>query len=210
MIFRTEILWYKQTMLKRTAWGSWKSPSNPHIIPSWEYVLIFSKNSMKLEGDKSKSDITRDEFLNYSDGHWNILPVTKNRKGHPAPFPEELIYRLVKYYSYEGNTILDMFGGTGTVASVASKNNRNFIHIDISEEYARESSEFDGALNSNETKSSSSRVVVNQYPFPPQRPPVSLSASEPTHTPILMAASPSPTTANVASDASEGSASLND
>ena len=135
MIFRTEILWYKQTMLKRTAWGSWKSPSNPHIIPSWEYVLIFSNNSMKLEGDKTKSDITRDEFLSFSDGHWNILPVTKNRKGHPAPFPEELIYRLIKYYSYEDNTILDMFGGTGTVASVATKNNRDFIHIDISEEY---------------------------------------------------------------------------
>ena len=141
MIFRTEILWYKQTMLKRTAWGSWKSPSNPHIIPSWEYVLIFSNNSMKLEGDKSKSDITRDEFLSFSDGHWNILPVTKNRKGHPAPFPEELIYRLIKYYSYEGNTVLDMVGGTGTVASVASNNNRNFIHIDISKEYCKIASE---------------------------------------------------------------------
>ena len=34
MKFRTEIVWYKQTMLKRTAWGSWKSPANPHIVPS--------------------------------------------------------------------------------------------------------------------------------------------------------------------------------
>ena len=67
--------------------------------------------------------------------------MTKNRKGHPAPFPEELIYRLIKYYSYEGNTILDMFGGTGTVASVASNNNRNFIHIDISKEYCKIASE---------------------------------------------------------------------
>src|SRR3989338_11436669 len=40
MKFRTEIVWYKQTMLKRTACGSWKSPSNPHIVPSWEYVLV--------------------------------------------------------------------------------------------------------------------------------------------------------------------------
>lgn len=137
MIFRTEIIWYKQTMLKRTAWGSWKSPSNPHIIPSWEYVLIFSKNSLKLEGEKTKSDITREEFLDFSDGHWNISPTTKNRKGHPAPFPEELIYRLIKYYSYTENVVLDMFGGTGTVAYVAAKNNRNFIHIDISEEYCK-------------------------------------------------------------------------
>jgi len=51
MIMRTEILWYKQTMLKRTAWGSWRSPSNPHIIPSWEYILVFSKDTWNLEGD---------------------------------------------------------------------------------------------------------------------------------------------------------------
>jgi hypothetical protein len=73
-----------------------------------------------------------------------------------------------------------------------------------SEEYSRESSELDGALNSNDTISFSSRFVVNQYPFPPLRPPVSLSASEPTHTPILMAASPSPNIANVTSAASAG------
>ena len=47
MKFRTEIIWYKQTMLKRTAWGSFKSPSNPHIVPSWEYVLIFSKGILQ-------------------------------------------------------------------------------------------------------------------------------------------------------------------
>src|SRR3989344_9660657 len=48
MKFRTEIIWYKQTMLKRTAWGSFQSPANPHIVPSWEYVLVFSKDIDKL------------------------------------------------------------------------------------------------------------------------------------------------------------------
>ncbi|RLG26242.1 site-specific DNA-methyltransferase [Methanosarcinales archaeon] len=136
MIFRTEIIWYKQTMLKRTAWGSWKSPVNPHIVPSWEYVLMFSKDTWNLSGDKSKIDITAEEFKNFSDGFWQIPPETR-RNGHPAPFPEELIYRLIKFYTYKDNTVLDMFGGTGTVAVVASKTNRNFIHIDISEEYCR-------------------------------------------------------------------------
>lgn len=136
MIFRTEIIWYKQTMLKRTAWGSWKSPANPHIVPSWEYVLMFSKDTWNLSGDKSKIDITAEEFKIFSDGFWQIPPETR-RNGHPAPFPEELIYRLIKFYTYKDNTVLDMFGGTGTVAVVASKTNRNFIHIDISEEYCR-------------------------------------------------------------------------
>ena len=136
MTFRTEIIWYKQTMLKRTAWGSFKSPSNPHIVPSWEYVLIFSKNQNKLEGNPEYADITKEEFMKFSDGMWYIPPETQ-RNGHPAPFPEELIYRLIKFYSYKGNTVLDMFGGTGTVAIVAKKTGRNFIHIDISKEYCK-------------------------------------------------------------------------
>lgn len=134
MKFRTEIIWYKQTMLKRTAWGSFKSPANPHIVPSWEYVLIFTKENDRLDGDQKNADITKKEFMDFSDGFWKISPETK-RNGHPAPFPEDLIYRLVKFYSYKGNTILDMFGGTGTVAVVAHKTGRHFIHIDISEEY---------------------------------------------------------------------------
>lgn len=134
MKFRTEIIWYKQTMLKRTAWGSFKSPANPHIVPSWEYVLIFTKEKDRLDGDTKNADITKGEFMNFSDGFWKISPETK-RNGHPAPFPEDLIYRLIKFYSYKGNTVLDMFGGTGTVAVVAYKTKRHFIHIDISEEY---------------------------------------------------------------------------
>jgi len=134
MKFRTEIIWYKQTMLKRTAWGSFKSPANPHIVPSWEYVLVFSKEKDRLDGNREDADITKQEFMDFSDGFWKISPETR-RKGHPAPFPEELIYRLMKFYSYEGNTVLDMFGGTGTVAVVAHKAKRHFLHIDISEEY---------------------------------------------------------------------------
>lgn len=134
MKFRTEILWYKQTMLKRTAWGSFKSPANPHIVPSWEYVLIFTKEKDRLDGNPKNADITKEEFMNFSDGFWKISPETQ-RNGHPAPFPEELIYRLIKFYSYKDNTILDMFGGTGTVAAVAYKTKRHFVHIDISEEY---------------------------------------------------------------------------
>jgi len=140
MVFRTEIVWYKQTMLKRTAWGSWKSPSNPHIVPSWEYVLIFTKGKKSLKGNPENADITTEEFKEFSDGFWKIQPE-RQRNGHPAPFPEDLIYRLIKFYSYKGNTILDMFGGTGTVAVVSHKTGRNFIHIDISKEYCETAKE---------------------------------------------------------------------
>lgn len=143
-IMRTEILWYKQTMRRRTAWGSWKSPRNPHIVPSWEYVLVFSKGSWTLDGNKLDADITGDEFMRCSDGFWEIRPETKGRQpfrtkqktdAHPAPFPEELIYRLIKFYSYRDNVVLDPFGGTGTVAAVAKKTGRHFVHIDVSRKY---------------------------------------------------------------------------
>ncbi len=155
-IMRTEILWYKQTMRRRTAWGSWKSPRNPHVVPSWEYVLVFCKGSWTLEGDKADADITAEEFIKYSDAFWTIPPETRGRQpflkslypprrgrktpeekadGHPAPFPEELIKRLIKFYSYRGNVVLDPFGGTGTVAAVARRYNRHYVHIDISKRY---------------------------------------------------------------------------
>ncbi|HZY70402.1 MAG TPA: site-specific DNA-methyltransferase [Thermoplasmata archaeon] len=133
-IMRTEIIWYKQTMGRRTAWGSWRSPSNPHVIPSWEYVLVFSKGQWRLSGDRAQIDITSKEFERFSDGFWAI-PPERNRNGHPAPFPEGLIERLVKFYSFRGNTVLDMFGGSGTVAAVAQRLHRRYIHIDRSKEY---------------------------------------------------------------------------
>ena len=156
-IMRTEILWYKQTMRRRTAWGSWKSPHNPHMVPSWEYVLVFSKGSWALEGNKLDADITGKEFIKFSDAFWPIQPETRGRQpflkslypprrgrktpqqkenGHPAPFPEELIYRLIKFYSYRGNVVLDPFGGIGTVATVAHRTGRQYVHVDLSEKYS--------------------------------------------------------------------------
>ena len=133
---RAEILWYKQNMTaKRTAWGSFRSPRHPHVIPSWEYVLIFQKDEPRLLGDPEAVDITSEEFVKWSDGMWMINPETSHYADHPAAFPEMLIERLLKFYTYRGNTVLDMFGGTGTVAAVAKRLERHFIHIDISRPY---------------------------------------------------------------------------
>ncbi|MCS7077833.1 MAG: site-specific DNA-methyltransferase [Bacteroidia bacterium] len=135
-IMRGDILWYKQSISKRTAWGSWKSPSNPYVVQPYEFILVFSKQSRKLEGDKDKIDITKQEFIEYSNSFWNIKPQTQP-KGHPVPFPEELVYRLIKFYSYQENIVLDPFAGSGTVGIVALKTNRKFICIDKSQEYCK-------------------------------------------------------------------------
>ncbi|MBA2124193.1 hypothetical protein B9J78_04575 [bacterium Unc6] len=135
-IMRGDILWYKQSISKRTAWGSWQSPSNPYVVQPYEFVLVFSKGTRKLEGDKSKIDITKEEFIKYSNSFWEIKPQTQP-KGHPVPFPEELVYRLIKFYTYQENIVLDPFGGSGTVAVVALKTERKFIYIDKSKEYCK-------------------------------------------------------------------------
>ena len=57
------------------------------------------------------------------------------RIGHPAPFPEELPYRLIQLYSFKGDVILDPFMGSGTTAVSAVKKGRKFVGYDISQEY---------------------------------------------------------------------------
>jgi DNA modification methylase len=136
--FVGEILWYKQNIKSRTAWGSFRSPRRPYVLPSWEYVYVLQKGMFLENGDikneNGKPDITPEEFVKFSDGFWSIPPQTA-KKGHPVPFPEDLIYRLIKLYSYPGNTVLDPFGGSGTVAAVCAKNNRNSVYVDISQKY---------------------------------------------------------------------------
>jgi modification methylase len=134
--FRAQLVWYKQNMTaKRTAWGSFRRPSNPHVIPSWEYVDILQKYGPLLEGRKEDADITSKEFVDWSDGFWAIAPESSRPTNHPSPFPEQLVERLAKFYSFQGNTILDPFGGSGTVAAVAKRTRRHFIYIDQADDY---------------------------------------------------------------------------
>ena len=62
-IRNSTIIWDKQNLSKRTAWGSWKSPSCPNIINPLEVIIVCSKGSRKKEGSKENIDVTRDEFL---------------------------------------------------------------------------------------------------------------------------------------------------
>ena len=134
--FRTEICWYKQNGVgKATAWGSHLSCSNPVIIRNHEYVLVWSKGDYRLEGDNDQSDITKEEWAKMIYSTWFIQPETRKLAGHPAAFPEELVKRIIKLLSYRGDTVLDIFNGTGTTTYVAKLLKRHFIGIDNSEKY---------------------------------------------------------------------------
>ena len=136
MIWRGEIIWLKNNLRKLTAWGSWKSPSCPYLSYPFEFIEVFSKDSLKHVGDKNDIDITKDEFIKYVNGHWSMAPETKMKEyGHPAMFPEELVERCLKLFSYKGDVVLDPFNGAGTTTLVAHKLERNYIGIDMSETY---------------------------------------------------------------------------
>lgn len=137
MIWKGEILWEKNNYnCKYTAWGSWKSPGNPYLKYTWEFIEIFAKGTLKKAGDARLADITADEFKEWVVAKWSIAPERKMKEfGHPAMFPEKLAERVIKLFSFVGDVVLDPFNGVGTTTAVAQKLARRFVGIDISPEY---------------------------------------------------------------------------
>jgi len=132
--FREFIIWNKNQIPKRTAWGSWMSPSNPRILPPFEMIINFHKGSPKIV-EKGQTDLTREEFINWTNGLWVIAPESAKKRNHPAPFPEELAKRCIKMHSYVGGVVVDPFNGSGTTTSIANKLGRRYVGFDITKEY---------------------------------------------------------------------------
>jgi site-specific DNA-methyltransferase (adenine-specific) len=138
LLFNNEIAWDKQNVVgKKTAWGSYWACSNPIVRRAHEYIIVWSKDDYRLEGDLEQCDLEEDEFQKWTMSVWHMQPETRDHNGHPAPFPEELPRRLIKLYSYRGNTVLDPFMGTGTTGYVAKMLRRDYIGIDNSESDVR-------------------------------------------------------------------------
>lgn len=133
---RGEIIWNKATSASpSTAWGSWKSASNPILRDIHEYILVFSKGDYKKEKKSKENTISKKDFIEWTKSIWTMNAESAKRIGHPAPFPEELPYRLIQLYSFKDDIILDPFIGSGTTAVSALKSNRNFIGYDTNKEY---------------------------------------------------------------------------
>lgn len=84
---------------------------------------------------REKSKIEKKDYDEWFQQFWNINGAST--KNHPAPFPFELAYRLVRMFSFFGDTVLDPFCGTGTTMLAAMKCDRNSIGVEIDSEYCR-------------------------------------------------------------------------
>ena len=137
LIWKAEILWEKNNYnCKYTAWGSWKSPSSPYLKYTWEFLEVFCKGSLKKAGNAEDIDISDEEFKKWVNAKWTIAPERNMKKyGHPAMFPEKLVERALKLFSYRGDIVLDPFNGAGTTTFISSELQRKYIGIDVSPEY---------------------------------------------------------------------------
>jgi site-specific DNA-methyltransferase (adenine-specific) len=125
-------VWTDITLAKRTAWGSYLSASAPYINAPFEGILIDYKENWKKAG-KGVSTIEKEDFIKLTRGVWNIK--TETRGLTKANFSIDLPTKAISLLSYEGDTILDPFMGSGTTALAAKRLNRHYIGFEISKEY---------------------------------------------------------------------------
>jgi len=133
--YHSTIVWNEGNISRRTAWGSWLSASAPYVIAPVELIIVLYKESWKKTSGSRKSDITRDQFMDWTNGLWTFNGERKTKIGHPAPFPVELPVRCMKLFSFVGDTVLDPFMGSGSTLVAASRHNRKGIGIEIDPKY---------------------------------------------------------------------------
>ncbi|CCB79883.1 adenine specific DNA methyltransferase (hpaim) [Helicobacter bizzozeronii CIII-1] len=132
--YHSSIIWNEGNISRRTAWGSWLSPSAPYVIAPVELIVILYKEVWKKQ-HKGRSDLKKDEFMAWTNGLWQFNGESKRRIGHPAPFPRELPRRCIKLFSFIGDVICDPFSGSGTTMLEAYANQRAFMGIESDPAY---------------------------------------------------------------------------
>lgn len=135
--YHSTIIWNEGNISRRTAWGSWKSASAPYVIAPVELIVVLYKKNWKKTSGSQKSKIERKDFIEWTNGLWTFNGESKNKIGHPAPFPVELPRRCIQLFSFVGDTILDPFLGSGTTLVASYLNNRDGIGIEIDPKYCQ-------------------------------------------------------------------------
>lgn len=142
-LMRGHIIWVKgETPNQACQWGSWRSASNPVLRDRHEYIMCYTKrgNERHIMGRPRPAGVERyscsaEDFRMLSDSVWTFAPSTDRR--HPAPFPYELPRRCIAFFSFPGDVVLDPMAGIGTTCLAARDMGRDYIGVDISEEYVR-------------------------------------------------------------------------
>jgi len=134
------IIWQKVTTSNTTGgatiMGSYPYPRNGILKIDYEFILLFKKpGKLKIieKSIKEKSKMTKEEWNKYFTGHWNFSGERQDK--HLAMFPLELPNRLIKMFSFVGDTVLDPFLGSGTTSLSAINLERNSVGYEINDEF---------------------------------------------------------------------------
>ena len=134
------IIWQKVTTCNTTGgatiMGSFPYPRNGILKLDYEFILIFKRpgdGPKVCQEIKDQSKMTTEEWNQYFAGHWNFAGEKQDK--HLAMFPEELPKRLIKMFSFVGDTVLDPFLGSGTTSLVAHNLGRNSIGYEINPDF---------------------------------------------------------------------------
>jgi modification methylase len=138
--FLGAIIWQKKTTMNPSGgaviMGSYPFPPNGIVEIDYEFILIFKKPglSKKVSPEiKAASKLTKEEWKEYFAGHWHFGGV--RQVGHEAMFPEELPRRLIKMFTFVGDTVLDPFLGSGTTVKAALDLGRNAVGYEINPDF---------------------------------------------------------------------------
>lgn len=132
-------IWDKRKIARFSSFGSYPYPPNIFSTYPYEWITVFSKQGKRpkvAKEIKEKSKLTTKEWQDWAiNSIWEMQPASAKREKHPAPFPDEMPKRLIKLYSFYGDTVLDPFLGTGTTAKVALELGRKAIGYELNKEY---------------------------------------------------------------------------
>lgn len=149
--------------------GSFPYPPNGIVELDYEYILLFrkpGKSAPAPEAARSASVLTRDEWKTYFSGHWHF--GGERQILHEAMFPEELPRRLIRMFSFVGETVLDPFVGSGTTLKVALDLERNAIGYEVQREFA---SLIQQKVGGNLLTSGALQIHERSEPYVPVEPP---------------------------------------
>lgn len=134
------IIWQKVTTSNTTGggiqMGSYPYPRNGILKLDYEFIVVLKKLGSApkpTKEQKEHSKMTAEEWNTYFAGHWNFAGTKQDN--HIAMFPEELPKRLIKMFSFVGDTVLDPFSGSGTTNLSAKNLERNSVGYEINSEY---------------------------------------------------------------------------
>lgn len=144
--FHQDIIWHKCTAGVKRAGVAIQKPYPGYYYPNImnEYILLFRKPGPRIYEGRSREEkesasypINRLFTMDIANNIWHIAPVPPGTIEHPAPFPEEIPYRLITLYSYPGDLVLDPFVGSGQTLKVAFHLGRRFVGYEIIEQYVK-------------------------------------------------------------------------